>query len=349
MSLRPSACITLILVLFTSCFLSHENPKGQVSKQHKSPEPDSILQVVAFGSCSRQYFDQPIWLQVLKNDPDLWIWLGDIIYSDTEDMDQKKSDYQEAKLKPEYQQFIKHTPVVAVWDDHDFGANDAGSEYPKKKQSRDLLFEFLDLDKSDRRWSREGAYASYEFGEDSKKVKLILLDSRYFRDAIIKKQGVYVPNYEGDILGEKQWEWFENELQTNQAEITIIGNGIQFISEEHKYEKWANFPKSRERLFDLLNKYYRKNIVLISGDRHIAEISSVQIGEESKLYEVTSSGLTHSFESMISEPNKHRISKLINSKNFALLKFDWSEPGGRITVEVRGDNNELLVHQNLEY
>ena len=41
----------------------------------------NTLQTIAFGSCNNQGKSQEMWKHVVKNKPDLWIWLGDIIYA----------------------------------------------------------------------------------------------------------------------------------------------------------------------------------------------------------------------------------------------------------------------------
>ncbi|MEO1654264.1 MAG: alkaline phosphatase D family protein [Bacteroidota bacterium] len=124
---------------------------------------------------------------------------------------------------------------------------------------------------------------------------------------------------------------------TSKADIHIIGSGIQFIPEDHRFEKWANFPKERQKLFDLFNKYKTKNVVLISGDRHIAEISKLKHSDSSKaVYEVTSSGLTHSYESVGDEPNRHRISKLIGQKNYGIIQIDWQAKSLKLLIKGEG-------------
>jgi alkaline phosphatase D len=44
------------------------------------------------------------------------------------------------------------------------------------------------------------------------------------------------------MLGETQWKWLEDQLTASDADVHIIGGGIQFLPEEHRSEKWANFP-----------------------------------------------------------------------------------------------------------
>ncbi|MFN3939545.1 MAG: alkaline phosphatase D family protein, partial [Chitinophagales bacterium] len=88
---------------------------------------------------------------------------------------------------------------------------------------------------------------------------------------------VYLPNTSGDILGEAQWQWLENELKNSTADVHIICTSIQIIPEQHRFEKWSNFPKARERMFALVQRYKPGQVVFISGDRHIAEVSAMSL------------------------------------------------------------------------
>ena len=154
----------------------------------------------------------------------------------------------------------------------------------------------------------------------------------------------YEINQTGDILGEEQWAWLKKELTNSEADIHIIANGIQVISEEQGFEKWANFPKARKRLLDLLTETKPKNPIVLSGDRHIAEYSRIKTNDLD-LPEITSSGLTHTWGELREEPNKHRIGKLIVSLNFGLLHIDWSKPA--VTFEIRDQNNKTLLANDL--
>jgi alkaline phosphatase D len=172
------------------------------------------------------------------------------------------------------------------------------------------------------------------------------LDVRYFRDTTIRstKRGRrYEPNPHGDILGEEQWAWLEGEIRNSDAQVHIIGSGIQFIAEEHGYEKWANFPKSRQRMLDLLVKHKPRNVMFLSGDRHIAEISRMEVsGLGQPLYDFTSSGLTHTWSGMPpAEQNQHRVSRFIVQKNFGMILIDWSPRNPAIRFEIRGKSNAL--------
>ena len=67
------------------------------------------------------------------------------------------------------------------------------------------------------------------------------------------------------------------ELKDNTAAVTVIVSSIQLLAQEHRFEKWANFPNERARLLDLLNDYAKGKTLVISGDRHAAEISALEL------------------------------------------------------------------------
>lgn len=332
-----------ILILFVSLSTAcREEPKttsslAKIKRLQKTPTVNSAdqLDVITFGSCSRHDEKQPLWKSIAEEEPDLWIWSGDNIYGDTEDMSLFESKYTKQLLHPAYQRFVERVPIIGTWDDHDYGVNDGGKNYPKKKETRDLMFEFLGVPKDNPAWDREGAYQSYIYGPAEKRVKIILLDARYFRDDTKRSpdRKSYTPTT-GDVLGEAQWSWFEKELIGSEANLNVIVSGIQMIPEDHKYEKWANFPLSRDRLFNLI-KSSKSNTILISGDRHIGEISAIEQGDRT-LYEITSSGLTHSYDSFSGEENQHRVSNVVSSLNYGKLTIDWDADPISVTGEIKG-------------
>ncbi len=328
-------------------------PQDTALYEGQSLNQDKRLTTIAFGSCNRIDRDQKIWTSVLANRPDLWVWLGDNVYADTYDMQEMKRQYLVQKNFPEYRAVRSATPVVGIWDDHDYGVNDGGKNYSKKKESQQLLLDFLDVPQGDPARSREGAYQSYTFGPKGQKVKVILLDGRYFRDTLERGapgSGLrYKPNTEGDILGEAQWKWLKATLRKSDAQVHIIGCGIQFLPEEQKFEKWANFPKARKRLFDLLTKTRPKGLLLISGDRHIAELSHFKPSPTGPdLYELTSSGLTHTWSlGSNAETNPLRIGEMVIARNFGLIHIDWSATLPRLRLEIRGLDNALFLDYTL--
>jgi alkaline phosphatase D len=315
-----------------------------------SKEKESEHVIIAFGSCSKQYEQQPLWQEMMEHNPDLFIWLGDNVYADTYDMQQMARIYQEQLGNTEYQAFTNLIPVIGIWDDHDYGINDAGKYYPKKDSSKMLMMDFLDVPEDSPRRKRAGAYESYTYDFADKIIKVILLDTRYFRDSLQKSDvrgRRYEPRETGTILGEQQWQWLKKELN-NPGDINIIGSSIQVISQEHGWEKWYNFPAERERLFNLIEESGAPKVFFISGDRHIAEISKMQWPEmDYPLYDITSSGLTHTWAHAADEPNQHRIDSLVARLNFGLIKITKQDDKLSVAVDIRGEEESLYLQHVL--
>ncbi|MFW5760411.1 MAG: alkaline phosphatase D family protein [Cyclobacteriaceae bacterium] len=314
----------------------------------KEKEPEQFT--IAFGSCSKQYEQQPLWQEMLQHNPDLFIWLGDNVYADTYDMQQMARIYQEQLENPDYQAFTALVPVIGIWDDHDYGMNDAGKYYPKKDSSKMLMMDFLEVPENSPRRKRAGAYESYTYNFTGKTIKIILLDTRYFRDSLQKSEvrgRRYEPSETGTMLGEQQWQWLSGELQ-NPGDINIIGSSIQVISQEHGWEKWHNFPHERERLLSLIAESDAPNVFFITGDRHIAEISRMRWPEiDYPLYDITSSGLTHTWAHAEDEPNQHRVDSLVARLNYGLIKISKQEENLSIQVDIRGEEDALYLQQTL--
>jgi alkaline phosphatase D len=102
----------------------------------RGADASPALTRIAFGSCAKQSKDQPIWDAVLATKPELFVFLGDNIYGDTRDMKELRAKYAQLAAKPGFQRLRASTPLLATWDDHDFGEDDAGADYPMKEESR---------------------------------------------------------------------------------------------------------------------------------------------------------------------------------------------------------------------
>jgi alkaline phosphatase D len=292
---------------------------------------------IAFGSCSRETLPQPLWRQVAAARPDVWVWLGDNVYGDTDDMREMRAKYDRQKRHPDYLALRAAARVVGTWDDHDYGLNDGGKEFSARAASQQALLDFLDEPADSPRRRRAGVYESYTYGPAGRQVKVILLDTRYHRDA---------PGPGGDILGEEQWAWLERELRGSRAQVHLIGSGIQVVAEDHRFEKWANFPAARERLFRLVGETRAPGVVFLSGDRHIAEISRVSgTAAGYPLYDVTSSGLTHTWRERWEEVNRHRVGENLMALNYGLMHVDWD--AGALRFEVRDTANAVRLAQTI--
>ena len=320
-----------------------------------SPKPiDTTVAptIIAFGSCNKLNMPQTMWQHVAANNPQLWVWLGDIIYADTSDMRALAAHYKLLKTNPEYKKLRAKAQIIGVYDDHDFGRNDACGDYPMKKGAKKCLMDFLDVPMQSPLRKRDGAYSGYTFGKGAQKIKFIIMDTRYFRsrletDTCKKKR--YLPNMDGEMLGEVQWKWLENELRTSTASLNVLCSSVQVLANDHGYEKWGNFPNQRKKLLNMICTTKPKNLLIISGDRHMSEVSEMHLeGLPYPLYDFTSSGMTH-IRSGTEELNRLRVGDMILKKNFGVLKVTWNGDKPIVALQTRGQKNELFQEIVVKY
>lgn len=313
-----------------------------LSPQSDMMVTDQVIDVIAFGSCNSEQKEQPLWPVIAQEDPDLWIWTGDNVYADTEDPVKFRETYDLQLANADYASFVESVPfLTGTWDDHDYGVNDGGVEYPAKELAKAEMYRFLGVSEDDPSQSRAGTHRSYDYGPEDRRVKVILLDTRWFRDPIERTSGenaTYLPNEDGTLLGEEQWAWLERQLEDPEADVTVIVSSIQVIAAEHRFEKWANFPNELQRFYDLLAEKQPKNAFIISGDRHAGEISVEDLeGWADPLVDVTSSGLTNTWSRMFDETNSRAVTDKVIDINYGLIEIDWSNAEDpTVNVSIKG-------------
>ena len=315
------------------------------------PRPEAITRI-AFGSCAKPGRPQPIWETIISAEPDLFLFVGDNVYADTEDMAVMRKVYEKQAAVPGFQSLRRTVFVDGVWDDHDYGQNDAGREYPKKKEAQKEYARFFQLPEDSIRRSREGIYDAWFSGAEGQRVQVILLDTRYFRSKLkqafgtIRKSGNYVATRGDDVtlLGEAQWEWLEEQLK-NPADLRVIVSSIQVVPEEHGWERWSTFPDERDRLYRLIEDTRANGVIFVSGDRHHYELSRDTRGPY-PLYDLTSSGLNEHRADNKKEPNRHRVGRLGRGPNFGLLEIDWS--AREVELRVVDDRNATQISHRVK-
>jgi len=325
------------------------SPEDGFAGQWVELDEQAALQRIAFGSCVRQDRAQPVWDAVLAADPDLFILLGDNIYADTRDMDVMRRKYAELAANPGFARLRATTPILATWDDHDYGLNDAGADYAMRAASQQVFCDFFGVPADSPRRTTPGIYDSVTVGPDGRRVQIILLDTRYFRGPLTRAdprpagRGPYTPQTDESVtlLGEAQWAWLERQLR-QPADLRLIASSIQFVADRHGWECWGQFPHERRRMIDLIDRTGAERVVFLSGDRHSAELSRLETERTPyPLYDATGSALNQPRRPQ-DEPNPYRIGEVIWGPNFGLLRIDWSgEPAVRF--ELRNVDGEPIV------
>jgi alkaline phosphatase D len=333
--------ISMITVLLLSC---STNKKVSMNKV------ESTDFVLAFGSCNRTDLPNLLWDDILNTKPNLWVWGGDNVYADTDDMEALRAMYTKQNENKEYKKLIKKTEIIGTWDDHDYGLNDGGVEFEAKAESQQEFLNFMNVSKDSPLREQEGVYSSMNYNVEQGSINIIVLDTRYFRTAITldtETDKRVKPNEYGvgTVLGEIQWTWLEKQLNQSNTDFNIIVSSVQVLSNEHGFEAWGNFPHEVDRLEKLISSSKAEGVIILSGDRHISEFSQTQIdGMNYPLIDFTSSGLTHAYKGFTGEPNPYRVGDVVFTESFGTLEFDFSSK--KVDFKIIGDNGVVL--QKLE-
>lgn len=324
------------------------------------PTSNNDIAFLTFGSCYGLFGHEPadIFYRIAELRSDLFIWLGDVAYVDEKHFTPPffryagKEKIQEKfninKFKPEYTKLRETTPMIGVWDDHDYGVNNGDGTLKEKDIVQQLWLDFLDEPADSIRRKRPGLYESY-YVISEKHIKIILLDVRYFKDKT-----------KGDMLGDVQWKWLEEQLLNNKAQYTFIGVGTSLFPDDRIIpEMWLD--PSRDRLFDLIRKTKSSGVVFLSGDVHFAEIMKYPCKSRFgfDLYELTSSGLTHSLTSdfplignrypmnLIPETFSTKKDRYVD-RNFGVLNITFGEKG-KVEYQVRDYDGHYIMGIEIPY
>jgi len=270
---------------------------------------------LGIGSCVDYDYPIPAWDSLEQESVNSFFFLGDNIYGDVPSgkLDSVKMSYKNMNEKmPEW---LQQTEKLVIWDDHDYGLNDAGGNYIYKAKSQKIYNDAWGIDQNDPRRTREGIYFSELKIINGKRVLFIGLDTRYFRSNLIKIGNSYKPqkNKNSTVLGTNQWEWLNKELK-QEHDILILASSIQVLATEHRFEKWANFPLERDSLLKLLYEL-DSNILIISGDRHRSGFY-----RKDNIYEFTSSSLNKGIFPYY-ETDPLLIGETYTQNNYGIIEF----------------------------
>lgn len=324
---------------------------------------DKDINRIAFGSCAKQWLHQSIWESAIESKPDLWLFLGDAVYADTDGKtawqvtkEQLAGEWNRLADKPEFRKARTAIPMLATWDNHDYGSHAGGAEFALKEESKRIFLDFFGESPDSERRSKPGIYDAKIFGPEGRRLQVILLDTRSFKNPYDKnplekeqwlaegKVGGYVPSLDPakTLLGQKQWDWLDEQLRLP-AELRLIVSSIQIIPDQKGMDEWGNFPLERQKLFDIIQEIRAEGVILVSGNVHFGELSKAE-GGPYLLYELTSSGMTHINQTYAQAPNRQRVSGPITDKNFGLIEIDWEAQGSPgIALMIINDEGEISL------
>ena len=307
---------------------------------------------LGFGSCLHQDRSMAILKTIEKKELDLFMFIGDNVYGDQKDGELDKLIRTYKQQYNNLENFLKNVSTEFIWDDHDFGLNDGGSDYRYKDRAKELFLETWKIPSQDPRRLRDGLYFDKMIEKNGLKVHLIFLDNRTFKSEWkltdeFNKEGKerYVKDFDPDktLLGKKQWQWLKDKLNED-SNIKIILSSLQILSLGHGWESWDKLPLERERLFNLIDESDVSNLFILSGDRHRGGFYRYKTDDNNDIYEFTSSSLNLPIPFNTEEKGPLRIGSTYRKANFGVVRIFED----RVVLELTSNKGKVVNSLNVE-
>ena len=307
---------------------------------------------LGFGSCLHQDRSMAILKTIEKKELDLFMFIGDNVYGDQKDGELDKLIRTYKQQYNNLENFLKNVSTEFIWDDHDFGLNDGGSNYRYKDRAKELFLETWKIPSQDPRRLRDGLYFDKMIEKNGLKVHLIFLDNRTFKSEWkltdeFNKEGKerYVKDFDPDktLLGKKQWQWLKDKLNED-SNIKIILSSLQILSLGHGWESWDKLPLERERLFNLIDESNVSNLFILSGDRHRGGFYRFKTDDNNDIYEFTSSSLNLPIPFNTEEKGPLRIGSTYRKANFGVVRIFED----KVVMELTSNKGKVVNSLNVE-
>jgi alkaline phosphatase D len=311
-------------------------------------EPPTLK--LAVGSCAYLndgVFDRPgtpygggeeIFDQIAATAPDLMLWLGDNIYlrepewTSREGINRRYRFYRE---HPRLQKLMSATAHVAIWDDHDFGPNDADASFVNKAWTLEMFRRYWPAPFAPR---PEATYGQVNLGD----VDIFMLDDRSHR-----YPNRWPAGPDKVMFGAAQIDWLKRALTASNAPFKLVAGGGQFFNPVSRHEPWDNFAEEQQGFLRWLDDSRVPGVIFLSGDRHFAEMVRVErAAGRYPLYELTTSPLTSSPLRRPDEAERKRPAVLpgsfVTERNFAMLTVSGPRTDRALRVELKDTQGRTL-------
>lgn len=322
--------------------------RTQVLWQYRSDPPDVRF---AAGSCAfvnEEEYDRPgraygdayhIFERMADAQPDMTLWLGDNVYFREVDWFSRSgmlSRYTHARSLPELQRLLHTGQHYAIWDDHDYGPNDAVGVFPHKDKAKEA-FELFWANNGYGLDGTGGVSGFFQFAD----ADFFLLDNRWHRTDYNQKGA------EHRMLSKEQIDWLVQNLAFSRAPFKFVAVGSQVLNDAAVWENYANYPEERQYLLDRIADEGIKGVVFLTGDRHHSELCKVE-HKGVVMYDLTLSPLTSGTHEGGDAATSNRVEgTLYNERNFGLLEITGPRKERVLTMRLMNNQGEEVWRRSL--
>ena len=305
---------------------------------------------MAMGSCSyinEEPYDRPgkpygshyeIFSSIAAKKPDAMLWLGDFIYLRPADWTSRTGyikRYTHTRSLPELQPLLATANNFAIWDDHEFGPNDATGSWKFKDVALEA-FKLFWANPSYGYSDLPGIMSHFTYSD----MDFFLMDNRYNRTENYEKG-------EKHIFGKAQCDRLIDQLKASHAPFKFVVSGGQFLNTARIYENHSNYETEHSYLLSRIDEEQIKGVIFITGDRHHSEVMRYTTPSGLVLHEFTVSPLT-SGVGKVNETNENLVKgSIIEEHNFAILECSGPLEDRKLEIQFYDSTGDLLYHYSL--
>ena len=338
--LDPGSRYSAVLVANGRAIGDTINIDTQVLWDYRMAPPEFKAVIGSCAFINDSIYDRPgpgyggeyeIFESIADSEPDMMLWLGDNIYLREVDVQSYPGylyRYTHTRAVPEMQELLQACPNYAIWDDHDFGPNDADASWIHRDWAQEAFKTFWSNPSYGAPSGANNIATAFRFND----VEFFLLDNRSHR--------IHHNNRTQDIhvLGDEQIDWLIAALNKSKAPFKMVAVGGQFLNTVDRHENMANFPE-RQSVIERIEQEHIHGVVFLTGDRHCTELSRIELEGGVVIHDLTVSPLTSSAYDNSEEPNTLRVEGTVASfRNFAELNFSGPRKDRSLEIVVKDVN-----------
>ena len=218
---------------------------------------------VAVGACARVGSNGQVFDTIRELDPLLYLNVGDLHYGDNgvNDLERYREVMDLTLAEPAQSALYRSTPIAYVWDDHDYGANDADGTSASRQAAMESYREYVPS--YELGGPETAVYQAFTIG----RVRFVLTDARSARNLDVDEE-----RNVSSMLGAEQKAWFKDEIVEASAthELVVWVNPVPWVAEARDgADHWAGFADERTELADHIADNGVDNLLMVSGDAHM--------------------------------------------------------------------------------
>lgn len=217
------------------------------------PVPGPASFQIAFASCGRTGSTRDVFDRIREHRPLFYMNMGDFHYEDinTNQPSRFRAAYDAVLASPQQADLYRTVPLVYMWDDHDYGGNNASKKSKSHIAARAVYDEYVPHYPFVNPEPDEPINYSFSVG----RVKFIIADLRSERDEPRVKD-----EPKKTLMGEKQKKWFKDELLAANGRYPLIFwmTSVPWIGERGqspystlKTNVWGYIHHSQSNLFNV--------------------------------------------------------------------------------------------------